>query len=70
MWLPDPKTGEKSVTVTLTVAAFILAMIRYSLSGLQFGSFLMPVTPATDVMIILSPLLTAYLGRKYTDKDK
>lgn len=37
-WINDPKTGKKSVTVTLTFYTIIVACIKVLLSGLTIGN--------------------------------
>jgi hypothetical protein len=70
MFLKDPKTGEKSVTVTLLVIGFSVALIKLLLADSEIGSFKMGPFGSSDFGIIIGSLGALYSARKYTDKDK
>jgi hypothetical protein len=67
MWLTDPKTGEKSVTLTLLVLVFIIATFKLlfasaTLFGITFSSF-----GGIDFGATLSSVSVIYAYRKKTD---
>lgn len=69
-WMKDPKTGEKSVTLTMMFIGFAVSLIKLLFAGsvvlgIKFGPF-----AGTDFTAIFGALAAAYTARKYTDKDK
>jgi hypothetical protein len=70
-WLMKNSRGESSITMTMMFIAFCLTSVLYflnafeSIKGVKMRQF---DSAATSVYLI--PLLGAYLGRRYTDRDK
>jgi len=67
MWLKDPKTGEKSVSLTAFAVGFVTLLLKLLLSGvvvkeLNFGSL-----AASEFALAITPLAALYWGRKNTD---
>jgi len=70
MWIKDPKTQNKSVTVTLLVWGFIAGIFKLLLAdatikGITFGGF-----TGTDFAAMIGAIGAVYGFRKHTDKDK
>lgn len=70
LWITDPKTKEKSVTLTLLVVTFGVAMTKLLLAGstikgMTFGGF-----SGGDFSQIVGTVGALYGVRKFTDKDK
>lgn len=66
-WIRNTK-GEPSASLTLIMVAFTLVMLHMMLSIFvkPFGLEISPFS-ATDAMVILTPLLGLYWGRRSTD---
>lgn len=70
MYLKDPKSGQKSVTMTMMVVGYIVALFKLLFAGVAYKSFSMGAFAASEFAIIIGALGALYAGRKYTDKDK
>lgn len=70
MWLKDPKTGEKSVTVTILVGTVLVAALKLCVAGLTYKEFSFGAFTPTDYSVMLGAAGTLYWGRKHSDKDK
>lgn len=63
MWIKDTK-GEKSATLTITVATVGIALLKLLLSGMEvkginFGDF-----SGTDFAAVVTPVFGLYWGRR------
>lgn len=67
MWLKDPKTGEKSVTITAFMMGFVVATIKLLAAGLQIGSVSMAPFSGGDFAAVMGALGVIYAARKHTD---
>lgn len=70
MWLKDPKTGRKSVTLTLLVATFVVAIIKLMFSSMGIASIEFETFSGTDFAATLGAMGAIYGFRKYSEKDK
>jgi len=70
MYLTDPKTGKKSVTLTLLIVTFIVALIKVLISGMEFNGSNMGQFSAADFMTMVGGVGAIYGFRKHSDKDK
>jgi len=70
LWIKDPKTGEKSVTVTILVATFGVAMLKVIASGMQFGGVTLDKFTGTDFSLMVGAAGAIYGYRKNTDAKK
>ena len=70
MFLKDPKTGKKSVTVTLLIIGFSVALVKLLFADSAIGGFKMGPFGSSDFGIIIGSLGALYSSRKYMDKDK
>lgn len=67
MWITDPKTGEKSVSLTMMLVGFGFALVRVVLSGIDLGFIKFATFSGSEFALIFSPLAALYWGRKKTD---
>jgi len=67
MWFKDPKTGEKSVTLTLFVVAFFICCLKLLLAGMTIGKFTMGAFSGVDFAAITTAIGGIYGFRKHTD---
>ena len=66
MWIKDPKTGKKSVTLTFFTIAFAIASFKLAASGWEgFEKF-----SGTEWAAVIGAAGAIYGFRKHTDKDK
>lgn len=68
IWLKNPKDKKPDTMLTFSTLAVIIVLIKILLSdvqlfGVNFGSI-----DAAMIASILTPTLSAYVARKYTDK--
>ena len=68
-WITDPKTGQKSATLTLLVWVFGCAMVKLMMSGLAVGDFKFADFTGTDFATVVSSTGTLYAFRKFTDRN-
>ncbi len=70
LWIKN-KSGEQSSTLTFVTVAFSITMIHMVLS-IFVNPFGIQITPfnASESMIILSPLLATYWGRRHTESSE
>ena len=68
MYLTDPKTGEKSITMTMMAVTFGVCLLKLLLSGASYGDFSMGVFPASEFAICVGTCGSIYGFRKHTDK--
>ncbi len=67
MWLVDPKTKESSVTLTLFVIGFAVAITKLALSGVALGTFQLQQFSGVDFAAVCGALGGIYAIRKNTD---
>ncbi len=77
MWMKDPKTGKKSVTLTFFTIAFIVGIIKIILAGLTLKGIITDVDiiklgefSGTDFAAMVGAAGSVYGFRKFTDKEK
>lgn len=68
-WLKDPKTGQRSVSLTFLTWAFVLCVFVWlplsmfeEIAGVAIRDF-----NGTTAMEVLTPFALLYFGRKFTD---
>lgn len=69
MWFKDPKTGEKSVTVTVFTLTWMVSLAKLLLAGLSVGSMTFGSFPGSEFAVIIGAAGSIYAARKYTDKE-
>lgn len=69
-WVKDPKTGKQSVTLTMFVSGFIIAMVKLLFSGMDIAGFKIENFSGSDFAAVVGALGAVYALRKHTDKDK
>jgi hypothetical protein len=70
MWIKDPKTGEKSVSLTLLVAGFVTLLGKVLLSGVVIADANLGTMSASDFAMAISPLAALYWGRRKDSKEE
>ena len=60
-------SGKKSLTMTLTVVAFVIVVFKVLLSGVAIGSFSFGVLEPTTAIAVLTPVIAAYTARRLGD---
>lgn len=70
MWFVDPKTGEKSVTLTAFVAGFGVATLKLLLSGVTLGSLTLSPFTGSDYAMVVGAVGALYWARKNTEANK
>ena len=70
MYLKDPKTNKKSVTLTIMVVGFCVALLKLLLAGMSFNGITFGEFSGTDFATVFGSIGTIYTARKFTDKDK
>lgn len=67
-WMKDPKTGKRSVTLTMFFVAFVVAIIKLLFAGLVIQGFKFGVFSGTDFATVVGAMGSIYGFRKHTDK--
>lgn len=70
MWLVDPKTGEKSVTLTAFVTGFGVATLKLLFSGVSIGSVILSQFTGSDYAMVVGAVGAIYWARKNTEATK
>jgi len=70
MWIKDPKTEKKSVTLTIMIVGFSVALIKLILAGIAYKEFSFGEFSGADFATVFGAVGAVYTARKYTDKDK
>jgi hypothetical protein len=70
MWIKDPKTNKPSVTLTIMITGFVVALVKLLLSGISYGDFNFAPFSGSDFGAVFGAVGAIYTARKYTDKDK
>jgi len=69
-YLKDPKTGQLSVTLTLLISTFAIALIKVLLAGITINNFSFGEFTGTDFAAMIGAVGAIYGFRKHTDKGK
>ncbi len=67
LWMKDPKTKEKSVTLTFFAIGFIFALFKLIFSKIAFGGFTMPEFSGLDFAAVTAALGGVYTLRRAND---
>lgn len=67
MWIKDPKTDKKSVTLTLLVVGVSVALFKLVASGLTVYGVSFETFPGVDFAAVVGALGALYGFRKHTD---
>jgi hypothetical protein len=70
MWVKDPKTKEPSVTLTLLVSGFCVAVLKLVVSGISVGPATLAPFTGGDFAAVVASLGAIYAARKHTDKEQ
>ena len=66
-WIADPKTGEKSVTLTLFVSGFVVCLLKLIGSGVSVGSVTLSAFTGGDFAAAIGALGAIYTARRWQD---
>lgn len=64
LWLKDPKTKEPSVTLTLLVTGFIVAVLKLLVSGITLQTITLSQFAGGDFATVVGSLGALYWGRR------
>jgi hypothetical protein len=64
MWLRDPKSKEKSVTLTVFIVGFVVATFKLLASGIVYKEMSMTVFTGVDYGAVVGALGAIYFARK------
>ena len=70
LYLKDPKTGAHSVTLTMFVTTFMIAMVKWMFEGHSFFGYSMPDFDYSGATMLIGAMGAIYFGRKNTDAQK
>jgi len=70
MWLKDPKTNEKSATLTILMVTFAACLVKLLISGLEYKDFTISSFSGADFATAVGAAGALYGFRKHTDKEK
>ena len=71
MWITDPKSKEKSVTLTAFVVGFAAASGKLLISGITIGGLVMSPFTGVDFAAAVGALGAIYVMRRHnSQKDK
>lgn len=70
MYLKDPKTNQKSATLTILMSTFIVCLLKLLLAGTKFGDLSIGEFSGTDFATAVGAAGAIYGFRKNTDKEK
>lgn len=70
MYLTDPKTGEKSATLTILMSTFGICLLKLLIAGMSYGEFSAGTFSGADFATAVGAAGAIYGFRKHTDKDK
>lgn len=68
MWITDPKTGKKSVTVTMLVVGYAVALTKLLFADTNIGGFNLGAFSGSDFATVVGALGSIYGFRKFTDR--
>lgn len=64
MYLNDPKSGEKSVTLTVFMTGFLVATVKLLVSGIQIGSLTLSAFTGGDFAAVVGAVGAIYFARR------
>ena len=64
MYLQDPKTGEKSVTLTVFMTGFLVATAKLLLSGIQVSGLTLSAFTGGDYAAVVGAVGAIYFARR------
>lgn len=67
MYMKDPKTGEKSVTLTLLMVGFAVCLLKLLTSGMIIGTIQLGTFSGSDFATAVGALGALYAARKHSD---
>lgn len=67
MYMKDPKTGEKSVTLTLLMIGFAVCLLKLLTSGIIIGTIQLGTFSGSDFATAVGALGAVYAARKHSD---
>ena len=66
IWIRDAR-GQADTMLTFSVVAFALVVFKVLLGGMTFKGYTVAPIDPTTIAALLTPTLTAYVARRYTD---
>lgn len=66
LYLKDPVTGQPSVTLTMFVTGFIVALLKLIASGITINKFHLDPFTGADFAAVTGALGMIYTARRYT----
>ena len=70
MWWKDPKTGEKSVTVTILMVTFLVSIFKLLVSGMSFSpEWTFEKFSAADFATMIGTASALYWSRRNLNVD-
>lgn len=70
MWITDPKTKEKSVTLTVFMLSVLIGLGKLALSGVSFGGLSFSVFSGMEYAALVTASGTIYWGRRNANFKK
>lgn len=67
MWLRNPNSGEKSVTMTLFVVGFLVSTLKLLTSGMVIANVHLGTFSGSDFAMAVGALGAIYAARKHSD---
>jgi hypothetical protein len=67
MWMTDPKTKDKSVTLTAFVVGFIVCLLKLIFSGIAIGQFKLAIFTGMDFASAITALGGVYSLKQHVD---
>lgn len=67
MYMKDPKTGDKSVTLTLLIVGFTICLLKLLTSGIVIGTIQLGTFSGSDFATAVGALGALYAARKHSD---
>lgn len=64
MYLKDPKTGETSVTLTVFMTSFGVAVLKLLVSGMQIGAVTLSPFTGSDFAAVVGAAGAIYWARR------
>lgn len=68
MWIKDPSTKERSVTLTMFTLGFLVCICKLLFSGITVGSFQLSQFTGGDFAAAIGSLGAIYVARRYNNK--
>lgn len=70
MWITDPKTKEKSVTLTAFITGFMVATLKLLISGAEIGSVKLGVFSGGEFAAAVGALGAIYVMRRHKNQKE